>query len=121
MVINASIIKELEINCRRLLSDELKRYLLAKYKHEPFPYEYSKQDLYTNITNDIRDYEAGNLDVTVKTLSERWMEEREYLQSLYVEKCHEVHNLREYINRLEFIISENGLKYFGIGDKEINL
>jgi len=93
MIINKTIIRELEHTYRRSFPDDLKRYLLVKYAKEPFPYEFSEQDLYANIRHDIRDYEAGKLDVTVKRPSERWQEEREYLQSLYIEKLCEARDL----------------------------
>lgn len=93
MLINKTIIKELEHTYRRSFPDDLKRYLLVKYIEEPFPYEYSEEDLYTNIQRDIRAYESGELDVTVKKPSQRWQEEREYLQNLYIAKSHELHDL----------------------------
>jgi hypothetical protein len=110
MVINKTTIKELEHTYRRLFPDDLKRYLLMKYAEEPFPYEYSEQDLYINIRNDIRHYEAGELDVTVKSPTERWQEERSHLQDLYIEKFREARDLEEYAAELEQIISEHGLE-----------
>jgi len=108
MTINKKIIKQIEQTYRRLLPDEFKKYLFAKYKQEPFPYEYSEQDLYANIANDIRTYEAGELDLAVKKSSVLWQEEREYLQGLYAEKCHEVRYLEEYIDKLECIFNKTG-------------
>ena len=67
MTINTKIIKELENAYRKIIPDDLKSYLLTEYAEEPFPYEYSEQDLYTNIRKDIKRYENGKLDVTVKT------------------------------------------------------
>lgn len=81
MTINNTIISELEHTYRKSFPDDLKRYLLVEYGAEPFPYEFSEQDLYTNIQRDICDYEAGKLDISVKSASERWQEEREYLQT----------------------------------------
>ena len=110
MTINETIIKEFEDTYRKHLPDDLKQYLLAKYSEEPFPYEFSEQDLYTNIQRDICAYESGKLDVTVKSPSERWQEEREYLQNLYIEKTCEVRELSEYVTQLERILSEHGLE-----------
>lgn len=87
MLINKTTIKKLEHTYKRSFTDDFKRYLLIKYAEEPFPYEFSGQDLYTNIKNDIRDYEVGELDITVKSPSDRWCEEREYLKTLYIEKA----------------------------------
>jgi hypothetical protein len=87
-----------------------KRYLLVKYAEAPFPSEFSEQDLYAKIQNDIRNYEAGKLDITIKSPSERWLEEREYLQNLYIENSREVRDLKDYIVELEHTLSEHGLE-----------
>lgn len=110
MTINKTIIKKLEQTCRKSFPDKFKEYLLIKYAEEPFPYEYSEQDLYTNIWNDIRDYETGKLDITIKSEVERLQEDRNYIQSLYIEKSCEMHDLQEYIDELEQILSEHGLE-----------
>lgn len=110
MTINKPIIRELENIYKKSIQDDLKKYLLVKYEQEPFPYEYSEQDLYANIERDIRDYEADELDVTVKSSSERWSEEREYLQNLYIEKSRVVHDLEAYVTELEHILSEHSLE-----------
>lgn len=67
MTINNEIIKGLENAYRKAIPAGLRMYLIAKYAEEPFPYEYSEQDLYMNIRKDINRYEAGELDVTVKS------------------------------------------------------
>ncbi len=120
MTINNRIITELEHTHREFFPDDLKRYLLVKYAQEPFPYEFSEQDLYTNIENDIRAYGAGELDVSMKSPSEYWQEARNYLQSLYVEKCQETRELEEYIAKLERILNENNLKSPMMADHLIN-
>lgn len=110
MTINKKIIRRLENTYRRPFPDDLKRYLLDKYSEEPFPYVYSEQDLYTNICKDITDYESGKLDIKLKSLAERWEEERSYLRNIYIEKCNKEHDLEEYITELEHILSEHGLE-----------
>ncbi len=110
MTINKTIIKELEDTYRKHFPHELRQYLLVKYADEPFPYEFSEQDLYTNIRHDICAYEAGKLDVTVKSPSERWQEERKYLQNLYIEKACEARELADHLLELERMLSEHGLE-----------
>jgi hypothetical protein len=78
MTINETLIKEFEDTYGKFFPDDLKQYLLVKYAEEPFPHEFSEQDLYMNIDRDICVYEAGELDVTIKSPVERWQEEREY-------------------------------------------
>ncbi len=110
MTINKKIIKKFEATYRKHFPDEFKQYLLVKYAEEPFPYKFSEQDLYTNIDYDIRAYEAGELDVTLKNPAERWQEDREYLQNLYIEKACEVRDLTEYVAELERMLSKHGLE-----------
>jgi hypothetical protein len=110
MVISSKIIKELEHTNRKSFPEEFKCYLLVKYAEEPFPNEFSEQDLFTNIRNDIRDYEAGKLDITVKGPSDRWLEEREYLRNLYIEKSTKISDLEDYILELERLLSDNKLE-----------
>lgn len=110
MTLNKAIVTEFENTYRRSFPSDLKRYLLVKYAQEPFPYEFTEQDLYTNIEHDIRDYEAGELDVTIKSSSERCQEEREYLQNLYVEKCLEARDLEDYVAELEQLLLKHGME-----------
>lgn len=110
MTLNKTIMRELENIYKKSIPDDLKKYLLVKYEQEPFPYEFSEQDLYTNIERDIRDYAAGDLDVTVKSPSERWLEERESLQNLYIEESRVAHDLEAYVAELEHILSEHSLE-----------
>ena len=110
MTINKTMLSELEHIYRRSFPADLKRYLLVTYTQEEFPYEITEQDLHARIRRDIRDYDAGKLDVTVIGPSERWSEEREYLQNLYIEKSREIHDLKDYIAELEHMLSEHGLE-----------
>lgn len=110
MVITPKMIEKLEHTSRKVFPNEFKRYLLVKYAEAPFPSEFSEQDLYAKIQNDIRNYEAGKLDITIKSPSERWLEEREYLQNLYIENSREVRDLKNYIVELEHTLSEHGLE-----------
>ena len=119
MTIDKTIIRELEHTYRRSFPNDLKKYLLVKYAAEPFPYQYSEQDLYTNIHTDISDYDEGKLDVTIKTPPERWKEEQEYLQNLYIEKFCEARDLVEYVAKLEHILSEHGLESSRMSERRI--
>ena len=118
MVITPKMIEELKHTNRKVFSKEFKGYLLVKYAEEPFPFEFSDQDLYTNIRHDIRDYEAGKLDITIKSPSERWLEEREYLQNLYIEKSREARDLEDYVAELEHILLEHGLESSRMSERQ---
>ena len=110
MIINKTLIEEMEHFHRKTFSEEFKSYLLVEYADEPFPYKYSEQDLYENVRRDLKSYEAGELNIVPKSLTDRWQEEREYLRNLYIEKAREVSNLKTYVKKLEQIISEHGLE-----------
>ena len=110
MIMSKKLLKNLEEMHRCAFPRELKRYLLVKYSEEPFPYEYSEQDLYANLKNDIRDYGAGILDTTIKSLSERQREKIEYLKSLCVEKLCEINDLEVYVFELESILYKHDLQ-----------
>jgi hypothetical protein len=119
MILNEKTLKGLERSSRKAFPGDLKQYLLVKYGEEPFPYEFTEQDLYENIRRDIRDYEAGELDVTVKTRSEYRQEELEHLQALYIEKLAEIRDLRNYITELEHKLSEHGLESPRMADERL--
>ena len=110
MVITKKAIQEFENTHCKFLPEELKGYLLTQYSQEPFPYEYSEQDLWANMARDVRAYEAGKLDVTPKSPSERWKEERENLQKLYTEKAYEACELADYVLELEQLLLKHGLE-----------
>ena len=110
MLINKRIIRRLENCYRKTLKDDFKRFLFVKYSQEPFPFEYSEDDLYSNIYRDLNSYESGRLDVSVKSETELWQEERQYLQELYIEKSVEVSDILEYVSELESILSEHNLE-----------
>ena len=121
MVIDKTIIRNLENRHKNPIPEECKQYLIVNYAQEPFPYEYSEQDLYANIERDMGAFESGCLDVTMKTPSERWQEERKNLQELYFEKSCEIHEFLEYVAELEHILLEHGLESTKMAKKRIAL
>ena len=121
MLIDKTIIRDLENRYKKSISEEFKQYLLVNYAQEPFPYEYSEQDLYANIERDMYAFESGCLDVTIKAPSEQWQEERENLKELYFDKCFEIHELLEYVAELEHMLSEHGLASTKMVEKRIAL
>ena len=73
----------------------LERYILSEYEEEPFPYEWSEQDLYEQIRNLVNEYNAGNLVVPLipyklKRLQNRYHElQKDFLDLVqqYYERC----------------------------------
>lgn len=65
MILTKTVLESLQKAYRREFPRELTHYLRITYGEEPFPYEYSEQDLYTQIERDIEYYYAGKLVITV--------------------------------------------------------
>lgn len=65
MILTKTVLKGLQKAYRKEFPRELIHYLRITYGEEPFPYEYSEQDLYANSQRDIDDYYAGKLLITV--------------------------------------------------------
>lgn len=109
MIIDKSIIKKLQNDYRREFPKELIHYLMVTYKEEPFPYEYSEQDLYNKIKREITSYYAGTLDVIVKSPYKRLEEECDQWRDACI--CEEVKSreLNEYISELENLLLQQGI------------
>ena len=118
MIISMGIIIEFEKSRRKSIPGEFKKYLLVKYGQEPFPYEFTEQDLYANIERDVCDYAKGKLDITVKRPSERLREECDYLRDLCIEKLCEIRELEGYIAELEDKLTQHGLTTTRMAEKQ---
>lgn len=66
MTLTKTVLKSLQKAYRKEFPRELIHYLRITYGEEPFPYEYTEQDLYTQIKRDIDSYYAGKLAITVR-------------------------------------------------------
>jgi hypothetical protein len=76
----------------------LEAYLSATYEEEPFPYEWSEQDLYEQIRKLIFQYEQGKLDISVQSLQERQRMRYDALKESYLELLGEVTELQDTIS-----------------------
>ena len=83
----------------------LEAYLLATYEEEePFPYEWSEQDLYEQIRKLIFQYQHGELDIAIPSAEERQKIRYEALKDNYIELLRETIHLREIIQKTKNII-----------------
>lgn len=111
MTINHKVIQTLETyTFKSPFPIELKRFLKDKYSEEPWPYEYSEQDLYSNIKDDVAAYFAGNIDITIKTPLEKKDLEIEYLRGLYGDAMCEISDLQKDIEDLHELLWAHGLQ-----------
>lgn len=109
MTINNEVIRWAEIRYEIKMPDDLRKYLEVKYAEEPWPYEYSEQDLQENIRKDIRAYQKGQLDVAIPSVEERLHAEIEWLKELYIKSLSEANEKDDYIAKLEEILRRNRL------------
>lgn len=104
------IVRHLESNHGQPFPRELSKYLWIKYSAEPFPYEYTEQDLYENIRRDIRDYLAGTLDLAEKHPLTLCNERLKLLQDMCIGMLYDQRQLELYIEELELALAEHGLE-----------
>jgi hypothetical protein len=83
----------------------LEECLLATYEEEPFPYEWSEQDLYEQIRKLMLQYNQGKLDVTLPSLEERQIIRYEALKDSYIELLSEMNGLKEIIKSTRRILN----------------
>lgn len=92
------IIKVLETDVfYQKLPLELRRYLLATYAEDPWPYGYDDGQLFYYIQQDARAYFIGKLDTTLPDPLEKAKEEIAYLRGLYADAMREIQDLNGYI------------------------
>lgn len=85
----------------------LERYLLATYEEEPFPYEWSEQDLYEQIRKLILQYEQGKLNITIPSKEERQKMRYESLKDSYLELLDETICLRGIIENTRKMLEKS--------------
>lgn len=98
----------------------LEHYLLATYEEEPFPYEWSEQDLYEQVRKLIFQYEQGILDISIPSPLERQKMRCEALKESYMELLRENIKLHVTISSDSEILVHNNHQAMPIKDPVIN-
>ncbi|HIT90460.1 MAG TPA: hypothetical protein IAC41_08600 [Candidatus Merdenecus merdavium] len=83
----------------------LEQYLLATYEEEPFPYEWSEQDLYEQIRKLIIQYNQGKLDITIPSAEERLRIRYETLKDSYLDLLAETNRLNNLIKNTRRLLN----------------
>ena len=89
------------------IDEPLETYLMATYEEEPFPYEWSEQDLYEQIRKLILQYEDGILDINIPSYQERQMMRYDALKESYLELLREAVALRDTISSAAELLGKN--------------
>ena len=89
------------------IDNPLEEYLLATYEEEPFPYEWSEQDLYEQIRKLILQYEQGELDITVPSVEERWKIRYESLKDSYLQLLQDSNHIRDIVENTRKMLEKS--------------
>jgi hypothetical protein len=109
MIVTKAYLKKLQQCYQFEMDAPLARYLLAEYEVEPFPHEYSEQDLHEQIRKLVDRYRQGSLNIKLKSPRQRLKERYETLQKSHLILLSENAALNEEIRRLENILSQSDL------------
>lgn len=109
MTINNEVIRWAEALYKTKMPDDLLKYLEVKYAEEPWPYEYSEQDLQENIRKDIKAYQRVQLDVAIPSAEEQLHTEIKLLKELYIKTLYELNKKDDYIAELEKMLRRHGI------------
>lgn len=109
MIVTKAYLKKLQQHCQFEIDAPLARYLLAEYGVEPFPNEYSEQDLCEQIRKLVNQYQQGTLHIQLKSPKQRLKERYETLQKCHLILLSENAALNEEISQLKKILSQSDL------------
>jgi len=109
MILTKAHLKKMQQCYQFEMDAPLARYLLSEYEVEPFPNEYSEQDLHEQIRTLVYQYQQGALNVQLKSPKQRLKERYETLQECHLILLSENAALSEELSQLKKILSQSGL------------
>jgi len=111
MTLTNRMIKSLETyTYRQRFPKNLTTFLKDRYSEEPWPYEFSEQDLVNNVRKDVNAYFEGTLDTTIRAPIQKLTEQIEDLRELYGQSMEEIRDLTCYIDELHELLWVHGLE-----------
>lgn len=111
MALTKAMIREIE-QAKGCRSDKkLTAYLKVTYGEEPFPYIRLDDQVMDEVMGDVRLYQTGGLDTTIKPLEERQQDEINYLKDLVAEGLNREHENQDRIKELTELLKRNGISY----------
>lgn len=91
------------------IPESLEAFLLEEFGDEPFPHEYSEQDLYEQIRKMVMDYHKGLVDVTLKGPELRFKQQFETLKDEYIAAMYKIRDLEDEVKKLKGMLLERGV------------
>lgn len=109
MTVDIAFIEHLRKRYGMDIPKDLEAFLLEEYDEEPFPYEYSEQDLYEQIRKLVMNYHKGLVDVTLKGPELRLKQRFESLKDEYWEALCRIQTLENEVEELRGMLFERGV------------
>lgn len=109
MTVDMAFVEHLRKRYDMNIPENLEAFLLEEYGDEPFPYEYSEQDLYEQIRKLVMDYHKGMVDVTLKGTELRFRQRYESLKGEYLEAMYKIRALESEVKELKGVLLERGV------------
>jgi hypothetical protein len=101
MIADKAFINYLRQRHHMNIPEELEDFLLEEYGEEPFPYEYTEQDLYEQIRKMAMNYHKGLLSVALKEPELRLKQRYETLKDEYINAMYKVRSLEDEVENLK--------------------
>lgn len=109
MTADKEYIEYLRKRYKMTIPEDLEAYLLEEYSEEPFPYEYTEQDLYEQIRKLVKKYHEGLLDVTLKGPELRLKQQYDALKDEYIDAMFKMRGLEDEVAKLKTMLMERGV------------
>lgn len=109
MTADKEFIEYLRKRYQMIIPEDFEAFLLEEYGVEPFPHEYTEQDLYEQIRKLEIKYHSGLLDVSLKGPELRSKQRYEELQDEYIAAMFKVRNLEDEVEKLKKLLMEHGV------------
>jgi hypothetical protein len=109
MTVDIAFIEHLRKRYGMNIPENLEAFLLEEYDEEPFPYEYSDQDLYEQIRKLVMNYHKGLVDVTLKGSELRLKQRFQSLKDEYIAAMYKIRTLEDEVKELKDMLLEHGV------------
>ena len=106
MIVDKVFINSLRQGYHMNIPEELADFLLEEYGEEPFPYEYTEQDLYEQIREMEMNYHKGLLNVALKGPELRLKQRYETLKDEYIDAMYKVRSLEDEVENLKKMLQK---------------
>ena len=109
MTADKAFIEHLRRLCQMNIPEELEAFLLEEFGEEPFPYEYSEQDLHEQMRKLIMKYHNGQLDISLRGHENLLKQRHEELKDEYLDALSRIGSLENEIDRLKSLLTKHNV------------